>query len=104
MGQIKEYLHEKKSLTNRLYIKKKMFTLKMVEGSSLHDHLDEYNKVHGTLETIDAALYDEDKALLLLRSLSKSYEHFVDTSMYGRQIQSLDEVKSALNTKELQVK
>lgn len=76
----------------------------MVEGSSLDDHLDEYNKVHGTLKTIDATLYDEDKALLLISSPPKSYEHFVDASMYGRQIQSLNKVKSAFNTKELQGK
>ena len=94
----------KKSLANRLYIKKRMFTLKMHEGSSLDEHLDEFNKVCDTLETIDAALEDEDKALLLISSLPKSYEHFIDALMYGRQTLSLDEVKSALSTKKLQGK
>ena len=83
----------KKSLVNRLYIKKKMFTLKMLEGSSLDEHLDEFNKVCDTLETIDAALEDEDKVLLLISSLPKSYEHFIDALMYGRHTLSLDEVK-----------
>ena len=91
----------KKSLTNRLYIKKRMFTLKMLEGSSIDDHLDKFNKVCDTLETIDAALSDEDKVLLLISFLPKSYEHFVDALMYGRQTLTLDEVKSALSTKEL---
>ncbi|KAH9685530.1 CCHC-type domain-containing protein [Citrus sinensis] len=77
-----ESSYMKKSLANMLYIKKRMFTLKMVEGTSLDDHFDEFNKVCDTLETIDAALDDEDKALM--------------------QTLSLDEVKSALNTKELQ--
>lgn len=94
----------KKTLTNRLYIKKRMFTLKMLEGSSLDDHLDEFNKVCYTLETIDAALSDEDEALLLISSLPKSYEHFVDASMYGRQTLTLDKAKSALSTKKLQGK
>ena len=57
-----------------------------------------------TLETIDAALDDEDKALLLISSLPKSYGNFIDALMYGRQTLSLDEVKSTLNTKELQGK
>ncbi|KAH9647613.1 hypothetical protein KPL70_025255 [Citrus sinensis] len=99
-----ESIYMKKSLANRLYIKKRMFTLKMLEGSSLDKHLDEFNKVCDTLETIDAALEDEDKALLLISSLPKSYEHFIDALMYGRQTLSLDEVKSALSTKELQGK
>ena len=99
-----ESIYMKKSLANRLYIKKRMFTLKMVEGISLDDHLDEFSKVCDTLKTIDAALNDEEKALLLISSLPKSYGNFVDALMYGRQTLSLDEVKSALNTKKLQSK
>ncbi|KAH9751315.1 hypothetical protein KPL71_014247 [Citrus sinensis] len=99
-----ESIYMKKSLANRLYIKKRMLTLKMPEGSSLDEHLDEFNKVCDILETIDASLSDEDKALLLISFFPKSYEHFVDALMYGRQTLSLDEVKSALSTKELQGK
>ena len=76
----------------------------MLQGSSLDDHLDEFNKVYDTLETIDVALSDEDKVLLLISSLPKSYEHFVDALMFGRQTLTLDEVRSALSTKELQGK
>ena len=54
--------------------------------------------------TIDEALDDEGKALLLISSLPESYKNFVDALMYGRQTLSLDEVKSALNTRELQEK
>lgn len=57
-----------------------------------------------TLETIDEGLDDESKVLLLISSLPKSYEHFVDTLMYGRQTLTLDEVKTALNTREIQGK
>ncbi|KAH9726310.1 hypothetical protein KPL70_008223 [Citrus sinensis] len=99
-----ESLYMKKSLANRLYIKKRMFTLKMTEGSSLDKHIDEFNQVCDTLATIDEALDDEGKALLLVSSLPGSYKNFVDALMYGRQTFSLDEVKSALNTRELQEK
>lgn len=61
-----------------------MFTLKMVDGSSLNDYLDEFNRVCDTVETMYATLTDEDKALLLISSLPKSYEHFADALMYGR--------------------
>lgn len=49
-------------------------------------------------------LSDKDKTPLLISSLSKFYEHFVDALIYGRQTLSPDEFKSALNTKELQEK
>ena len=99
-----ESLYMTKSLANRLYIKKRMFTLRMVEGSFLEEHIDEFNKVCDTLETIDAAFDDEGQALLLISSLPTSYENLVDALMYGRQTLTLDEVKSALNTRELQEK
>ncbi|KAH9728046.1 hypothetical protein KPL70_008880 [Citrus sinensis] len=93
-----------KSLTNRLHIKKRMFSLKMAEGSSLDDHIDEFNRVCDTLETIDESLSDESKALLLVSSLPQSYSNFVDALMYERQTLSLDEVKAVLNTRGLQQK
>ncbi|KAH9754884.1 Integrase catalytic domain-containing protein [Citrus sinensis] len=61
-----ENLYMTKSLANMLYIKKRMFSLKIVEGSSLEEHIDEFNKVCDTLETIDEGLNDKGKALLLI--------------------------------------
>ena len=43
-----------------------------------------------------------DKALLLLFSLPKSFEHFKDTILYGKEgTTTLEEVQAALGTKEL---
>ncbi|KAH9751243.1 Integrase catalytic domain-containing protein [Citrus sinensis] len=99
-----ERLYMTKSLANRLYIKKKMFSLRMIKEASLDEHIDEFNKVCDELETIDEGLSDESKALLLISSLPKLYEHFVDASLYERQTLSLEEVKSALGTKKLKDK
>ncbi|KAH9716149.1 Integrase catalytic domain-containing protein [Citrus sinensis] len=99
-----EKIYMTKSLTNRLYIKRRMFTLKMAEGSSLDDHIDEFNQVCDTLETIYEGLDDEGKALLMVSSLPQSYSNLVDALMYGRSTLSLDEVKAALNTRGLQEK
>ena len=99
-----EKIYLTKSLANRLYIKRRMLTLKMVEGSSLDDHINEFNQVCDTLETIGEGLDDEGKALLLVSSLPQSYSNFMDALMYGRQTLSLDEVKAALSTRGLQEK
>ena len=42
--------------------------------------------------------------MLLINSVPKSYEHFVDALLYGRQTLSLEEVKSAHGTKKLKDK
>lgn len=67
-----ENLYMKKPLVNTLYIRKRMFTLKVVEGSSLDKHIDEFNQVYNTTITIDETLNDEGKVLQLISSLPKS--------------------------------
>ncbi|KAH9770761.1 hypothetical protein KPL71_012475 [Citrus sinensis] len=99
-SKLKE-LFLKKSLAKRLYMKRKLYTFSMKEGTSMKDHLDEFNKLILDLENVNVNLEDEDKALILLSSLPDSYEHFVDTLLYGRQTLTLKDVKNALESKDL---
>ncbi|KAL5580427.1 hypothetical protein UlMin_012869 [Ulmus minor] len=52
------------------------------------------------LENIGVKYEDEDKALVLLYSLSRSYETLVDILQHGRDTISLEDVVSALKAKE----
>ncbi|KAL5839337.1 hypothetical protein ACOSQ4_011945 [Xanthoceras sorbifolium] len=67
-----ESLYLKKTLTNKLYKKQCLYSLRMIE----------------------------DQALLLLFSLPSSYRHFRETMLYGKDTISLKDVKTALETKE----
>ena len=93
-----------KSLSSKLYLKAKFFKFKMHERQKLHGHMDDFNKLCLDLENIKVKYDDEDKALVLLHYLPKSYETFVDILKHDRDTLTLDDVIRALNSKELQQK
>ncbi|KAJ9697554.1 hypothetical protein PVL29_009400 [Vitis rotundifolia] len=56
------------------------------------------------LNSTGVKIKEEDHTIILLSSLPKLYEHFVDTMLYGKQTLTMTEVKTPLNSKELQRK
>ena len=76
----------------------------MHDNHKLQEYLDDFNKLCLDLENIDVKYNDEEKALVLLYSLPKSYENFVDILQHGRDKLSLEDVIGALNSKELRIK
>ncbi|GJS54971.1 zinc finger, CCHC-type containing protein [Tanacetum coccineum] len=96
-----ETLYMTKSLANKLYLKKKLFTFYMDSGKKLSEHIYEFNKLIGDLENIDVDIDDEDQALMLLASLPSSYDNFVETLLYERESLTLKDILSSLNSREL---
>ena len=96
-----ESRYQKRSLSNKLYQKRRLHTLKMSEGMQVTEHLDKFNRIVLDLRGVGVDIDDEDQAMFLLHSLPDSYESFVDTIMYGRDGISVNDVKDALLSKEL---
>ncbi|GJV12522.1 retrotransposon protein, putative, ty1-copia subclass [Tanacetum coccineum] len=71
-----ETLYMTKSLANKLYLKKTLFTFYMHSSKKLFEHIDEFNKLIGDLTNIDVDIDDKDQALMLLTSLPSLYDNF----------------------------
>ncbi|KAJ4723126.1 Retrovirus-related Pol polyprotein from transposon TNT 1-94 [Melia azedarach] len=99
-----EGLYMTKSLTNKLLLKQRLFSLRMQKGMPLRDHLDKLNTILLELRNIDVKVEDEDAALIMLVSLPLSYENFVQSFIVGKDTVSLEEVRSSLHTRELRHK
>lgn len=98
-----ESLYMAKSLTNRLHLKQKLFTFKIIESKNILEQLEKFGKCVDDLDMIDEKLKDEDKALMLLNSLTSCYEQFKDAILLGRDSKvTYEEVYSALKLKEIQ--
>ena len=77
-----------------------LYQLKMEMGGDLHDHINKFNQLVSQLLNADDKLYDEEQALLLLASLSRSFKALVQTLLVRRSTSKLDEVTVALRENE----
>src|SRR5436190_21808425 len=75
--------------------------MRMEEGSAVKRHLDAFNSIIMDLGNVDIKVDSEDQALILLCSLPRSYDAFVDMLLYGKDSISLEDVSSALKSREL---
>ena len=103
MAEVGESVHTK-SLTNKLMLKRRLFAVRMQEGTPLRDHLDNLNTILLELRNIDEEVDDEDAALILLVSLPPSYENFVQSFIVGKDTVSLEVVRSSLHSRQLRHK
>lgn len=100
-----ETLYNVKTVASKLYLKQKLFSFKMSSDRSIFDQLDEFSKLCMDLEGAEITLTDDDKALILLYALPKSYGDFINVILFGKSDSlKFANVESALRTKEMQKK
>jgi hypothetical protein len=65
-------LYEKPSTPNKVFLMKRLFNIKMLEGGSIADHLNDFNTVTNQLISVKVDFDDEVRALLILCSFLES--------------------------------
>jgi hypothetical protein len=65
-------LYEKTSASNKVFLMKRLFNMKMSEGVSVSDHLNEFNTVTNKLSSVKVDFDDEVMALLISCSFPES--------------------------------
>ena len=94
-----------KSLTNRIYLKRQLYSLRIKEGTKVAEHLNVFNTLIFQFSNMEGKIQEEDKAITLLCSLPKSWDHFV-TSISLSTVDSLkfESVVGALLSEEVRRK
>jgi len=62
-------IYQGKSLVNKLFLRKNLYSLKMEEGASIADHLNVFNMIIPQLASMGVKIEDENHCMLLLCSL-----------------------------------
>ena len=66
-----------KSLVNKLFLRNKLYNLRMRDGDSVADHLNSFNTVESQLVFVEIKISDKDKCISLLCSLPNSWDSLV---------------------------
>lgn len=66
-----------RAAANKLFLRRRLFTFRMAEKSSISDHIQALEFLSLELEAIGINVPDDDKALALLLSLPPSYEYLI---------------------------
>ena len=74
-----------KSLAHRQFLKQQLYSFKMVKSKAIMEQLTEFNKILDDLKNIEVHLEDEDKTILFLCALPRSFESFKDTMLYDKE-------------------
>ncbi|KAL0750150.1 hypothetical protein Bca101_032153 [Brassica carinata] len=69
-----EKMYMSKSLSSKLYLKQRLFGLKMSENGDLVAHVNNINQIIGDLVRVDVKIKDKDQAMILLCSMTPQYE------------------------------
>ena len=67
-------MYEKPSANNKVHLINKLFNLKMVEGTLVAQHLNEFNTSTNQLSSVEIDFGDEIHALIVMASLPNSWE------------------------------
>jgi hypothetical protein len=67
-------MYEKPSANNKVHLMKNLFNVKMTEGTSVTQHLNNFNTIINQLSYVEIEFDDEIHALSLLASLPSRWE------------------------------
>ena len=94
-------LYQYKSLVNKLFLRKRLYNLRMKDGDSVTEHMNAFNTVVSQLLYVDIKISYEDKCISLLCSLPDSWDSLVIAIGSNTTALQFHEIVSSLLTEEM---
>jgi len=91
-----------KSIESRLHLKKRLYRFQLKRWLPIGEHMNNYTMLLANLVNVDVEIEEEDKAAILLNSLSDNeYETSVITLINSKQTLNYTDVSAALVNNEV---
>ena len=99
-------MYEKPLASNKVHLMRRIFNLRMTEGASVAQHLNELNTITIPLSSVEIKFDDEVRALILLSSLLDSWNATVTavSSSSGNSKLKFDDVRDLVLSEEIRRK
>jgi hypothetical protein len=97
-------LYQSKSLVNKLFLRKKLYNLRMRDGDLVAEHFNSFNTMVSQLVSVDIKISDEDKCISLLCSLPDLWDSLVVDIGSNTTSLKFEEVVSSLLSEEMRRK
>jgi hypothetical protein len=97
-------LYQSKSLVNKLFLRKKLYLLRMSDGSSVTEHLNVFNTIISQLSSVDIKITEEEKCISLLCSFPDSWDSLVMAIGSNTTTLVLEDVVASLLSEEMRRK
>lgn len=98
--------YQTKTLPNRIYLKQRFASFRMLEDKSIEENLNDFLKLVDDLESLNINIPEEDQAIHILSSLPSKYEQLVHTLKYGsgKDTLTINDVITSAYSKEVELK
>ena len=95
-------MYEAKSLHNKIFLKTRFYTLRMVESTSVIDHINTLKTLFLQITMLGHKIEENERAKLLLQSLPDSYDQLIINLTNNNQADNLvfDDVAASVLNKE----
>ena len=70
-------LYQAKSLHNKIFLKRRLYTLRMAETTSVTEHINTLNSLFSRLNSLGHKIAELERAEILLQSLPDSYDQLI---------------------------
>eukprot|EP00253_Pinus_taeda_P031493 PITA_31493 len=97
-------LYQSKSLVNKLFLRKKLYNLRMKDGDLVIEHVNAFNTMVSQLLSVDIKISDEDKCVSFLCSLPDLWDSLVIAIGSNATAFQFDEIVSSLLMEEMRRK